>query len=280
MNYFITRDKQMMGRFSELDIRYGLAEGKFYGSDMGWCAGMREGRPLDELIPPGNKPLPPRKPKSEEVQVSYAHPLKRHGSSSPKGTSALAIFTFLMGILCLLTCGLLGVGALITVIMGHVALSRIGKSHGALGGKGIAMSGLVMGYLSLLSMALIAVVVTLPVFTDLREQVTRQVSSGVTSVTNAQSIVFSCQQYANKHDGLFPENLEVLVAEKYIKDPGILIDPLLKDDSQTGYEYLGEGMKLSDPGDAIVLKGKSHFNNMRLVARKDGTVTFVASPAP
>lgn len=279
VDYFITRDKQMMGRYSELDIRYGLAEGKFYGSDIGWCAGMEEGLPLDELIAPGNKPLPPRKPRAvEEVSVASVHQARRPGASRPRGTSAMAVFAFLMGVLSLLTCGLLGVGAVITLIMGHMALSRIGKSDGRLAGRGVAVCGLVMGYLSLVLMSLIVVAMFLPAFTDFREQISRQAFSGVTSVKNAQSIVLACQQYAAKHEGLFPDNLDVLVQEQFIEDPRILRDPLLNDHSQIGYEYLGEGMKASDPDDAIVLRGKSHINGMRVIARKNGIVTFTPSP--
>lgn len=279
VDYFITRDKQMMGRYSELDIRYGLAEGKFHGSDIGWCAGMEEGLPLDELIAPGNKPLSPRKPgTAEAVSAAHVHQTRRPGASRPRGTSAMAVFAFLTGVLSLLTCGLLGVGAVITLIMGHVALSRIGKSDGRLAGRGVAVCGLVMGYLSLILMVLITAVMLLPAFTDFREQVSREFFTGVKSVKNAQSIVLACQQYAAEHEGRFPENLEVLVQELYIKNPDILTDPLLKSNSQIGYEYLGEGMKASDPGDAIVLRGKSHFNGMRVIARKDGTVTFTPSP--
>ena len=33
--------------------------------------------------------------------------------------------------------------------MGHIALGKIGRSGGALGGKGLALTGVILGYLSI-----------------------------------------------------------------------------------------------------------------------------------
>src|SRR5439155_25034524 len=52
----------------------------------------------------------------------------------------LAIVSFFCG--CLLT-------AIPAAICGHVARSKIGKSGGALRGKGIATAGLILGYMAL-----------------------------------------------------------------------------------------------------------------------------------
>ena len=49
-----------------------------------------------------------------------------------------------------LVTGLLGLG-LVPVILGHVALSGIKKSNGTIEGKGFAIAGLVLGYLSILA---------------------------------------------------------------------------------------------------------------------------------
>lgn len=47
-----------------------------------------------------------------------------------------------------LVCSLLGV-SLLGVIFGHVALSGINKSNGTIGGKGLAIAGLILGYIPL-----------------------------------------------------------------------------------------------------------------------------------
>jgi len=47
-----------------------------------------------------------------------------------------------------LVCSLLGV-SLLGVIFGHVGLSEINKSNGTVGGKGLAIAGLILGYIPL-----------------------------------------------------------------------------------------------------------------------------------
>lgn len=70
------------------------------------------------------------------------------GSSTSAGTpqagsrtSGLAIASFVLGLL-----GLCGIGSLLAVIFGHCALSEIDKSGGAVTGRGLAVAGLVLGY--------------------------------------------------------------------------------------------------------------------------------------
>jgi competence protein ComGC len=63
--------------------------------------------------------------------------------------STLAIWSLVLGILSILTCGFgifLGVPA---IICGHIALGKIKESGGMLAGRGMAIAGLIMGYLGL-----------------------------------------------------------------------------------------------------------------------------------
>ncbi len=66
-------------------------------------------------------------------------------------TSGMAVTSLVLGIssIVLCCCGLLGVPA---VILGHLARGRIKASGGALTGGGIALGGLIAGYLSTLLM--------------------------------------------------------------------------------------------------------------------------------
>ncbi|MCX6902549.1 MAG: DUF4190 domain-containing protein [Verrucomicrobia bacterium] len=68
--------------------------------------------------------------------------------SSPAKYSALAIWSFVLGLLGLVLCPLAPLLGLPGVICGHMGLSRIGKSGGALTGKGLAIAGLITGYFS------------------------------------------------------------------------------------------------------------------------------------
>ena len=67
-------------------------------------------------------------------------------SRQPKN-SGLAIWSLVLGILGLVCFSILG--AIPAVICGHMALSRIKRSAGALAGQGLAIAGLVTGYLGL-----------------------------------------------------------------------------------------------------------------------------------
>src|SRR5206468_10586341 len=71
-------------------------------------------------------------------------------SSAPSvapSTAPAAIWSLVLAILSF-TCGSL-LTAIPAVICGHVALSKIRKSGGALRGKRIATAGLILGYLAL-----------------------------------------------------------------------------------------------------------------------------------
>jgi general secretion pathway protein G len=70
----------------------------------------------------------------------------------PPSTSGLAIGSLVCGILGFFTLGFTG---FIAVVLGHMGLSRIRGSSGAIGGRGLAIAGLITGYIG----ALIAFIV-------------------------------------------------------------------------------------------------------------------------
>ena len=65
----------------------------------------------------------------------------------PPPTAPAAIWSLVLAVLSF-TCGWLFT-AIPAVICGHIARSKIRKSGGALGGKGIATAGLILGYIAL-----------------------------------------------------------------------------------------------------------------------------------
>src|SRR5881396_2027226 len=62
-------------------------------------------------------------------------------------TAPAAIWSLVLAVLSFF-CGWL-VTAIPAVICGHIARSKIRKSGGALGGKGVATAGLILGYIAL-----------------------------------------------------------------------------------------------------------------------------------
>ena len=90
-----------------------------------------------DFVPEGNR--------ATEIYCTAAGPT--HGTpvqTAAPQTSALAIVSLVAGIL-----GLIWFGSIIAVICGHIARSNIRNSEGALNGDGLAVAGLILGYIGL-----------------------------------------------------------------------------------------------------------------------------------
>lgn len=74
-------------------------------------------------------------------------------AAAPK-TNGLAIASLVLGIV-----WIYWIGSILAVIFGHVALSQIKKSNGTQGGRGMAIAGLVLGYIGLAMIVLFIVIV-------------------------------------------------------------------------------------------------------------------------
>jgi hypothetical protein len=70
-------------------------------------------------------------------------------------TSALSVWSLVLGILSIVGCFSI-ILAIPGVICGHLALSRIKRSAGALGGQGLATAGLITGYVGILMLPIMA----------------------------------------------------------------------------------------------------------------------------
>lgn len=260
MDYNIARDGQQLGVFSESQIQENIGSGTCLPTDLAWCEGMVDWKPLSELFSGtvDGATLPP-------VPPQFYMPAQFVGSSKPSG---LSIASLVCGILTFATCIITGIPA---IICGHLALSKIKNSSGAIGGKGMAIAGLVMGYMSLVFGVFYFVVLAalaVPTFAKVQEK-----SLVVKSINNARQIVIACKLYASDHNGNYPGDLNELVKTGGISDDKILHDPLLHDDTQIGYEYFGAGMKDSDPPDKVLLMSKSaDSRGKKVVAHNDGSV--------
>jgi uncharacterized membrane protein len=59
-------------------------------------------------------------------------------------TNGLAIASLVLGIV-----WIYWIGSILAIVFGHVALSQIKKSNGTQSGRGMAIAGLVLGYLAI-----------------------------------------------------------------------------------------------------------------------------------
>ncbi len=94
--------------------------------------------------PPGfTSPQPTGYPPTGYVPTGYVAGYAPVGIAPVQANSGWATASFVFGILGLCT----GFGAIPAIICGHIALRMINNAAGHLKGKGLAMAGLVMGYL-------------------------------------------------------------------------------------------------------------------------------------
>ncbi len=115
------------------------------------------------------------------------------GNAPQPKTSALAIWSLVLGILgfvLLVVCvGLLF--AIPAVICGHLALSKINRSAGTLAGQGLAIAGLVMGYLGIVLSLTLLPAIAIPNFVK-----ARQTAQANACINNLRQIDAAKQEWA------------------------------------------------------------------------------------
>ena len=108
-----------------------VAEGRIDAKTLVWRQGMPGWLPYAQVAAGG-------------WMMAQAQPLTP--AMMPPSTSGLAIVSLVLGVIGFVTCILpLGIGA---VICGHLALNEISKSQVPMMGRGMALAGLISGYLA------------------------------------------------------------------------------------------------------------------------------------
>lgn len=85
-----------------------------------------------------------------------------------------------------LVCGIINVFPLsvVAIILGHISLSEIGKSAGRLKGRGMAIAGLVLGYLGVVAIPFILILAAIAIPNLLRAKIAANEASAVGSMRN------------------------------------------------------------------------------------------------
>ena len=133
--------------------------------------------------------------------LSPAPPLPNPGTAAPppthRETSGLAIGSFICGLgLCL---GLFA--GLPAIIMGHVALGKIGRSGGALGGKGLALTGVILGYLSIVATIIALAALATPQIFKANKR-----AALADGVNKAKQVKLALDSFAADFDGMYPSD--------------------------------------------------------------------------
>lgn len=156
MNYYVVIQGAQAGPFSEEEVRQRLERGEIPWMGLAWREGMVEWRPLAELmqlpahVPP---PMPAETVRGPDGKI-YVRPGVAGKAVPVAPTSGLAVAALVCGAAGLLTF----VSCIPAIILGHMALAQIRKTRPEPEGKGMAIAGLVLGYLMLVATALIITV--------------------------------------------------------------------------------------------------------------------------
>lgn len=116
-------------------------------------------------------------------------------SSPPAKTSGLAITSLVLGVLGLPTCG---ITALFGLILGIIAMIRVNKSNGALGGHGIALAGTIVSGVFLLFIPVQAALL-LPALAKAKQR-----AQTIQCVNNMRQLALGTRMYSQEHGNHFP----------------------------------------------------------------------------
>ncbi len=288
MQYHVAKNGEKTGPFEKEEVNRRLVAGELSGSDLGWHEGLTEWEPLAKLLPPQAPPIPTA---GTPVFGSISTPAQMSPQSAQ--TSGMAIASMICGILGLLLwlpcipaiiLGMMKAAALMmilwlpcipAIILGHLGLSAIKKSAGALKGGGMAVAGLVMGYLMIAAIPLIAILaaIAIPAFSSIQEKAVQ-----AKTMSNARQLALAVKMYAQEHEGNLPPSLEKMVEENIV-DQALLAqrpESSRTGDYGQGWDYRGAGMKDTEAGQTVILVSvKADRAKKKIVGHLDGTVELV-----
>jgi hypothetical protein len=94
---------------------------------------------------------------------------------------------------------------IVAVVFGHVSLSQIKKSAGRLGGKGLAIAGLVLGYLGIAMIPLTLIIAAIAIPNLLRARMAANESSALYSLRTINTAQVSYQANFGQKIGYAPD---------------------------------------------------------------------------
>jgi type IV pilus assembly protein PilA len=152
--------------------------------------------------------------------------------------------------------------AVAAIILGHLSISEINHSGGRKGGRGLAMTGLVLGYGGVLLIPFILIVAAIAIPNLLRSRMAANEASAVGSVRVIETAAITYN--ANYFNG-FPPSLEALGGESNQPascDHAQLIDQRLASGQKNGYDFsydatYASGAVIAKPRAAGAAKGCS-----------------------
>jgi type IV pilus assembly protein PilA len=148
----------------------------------------------------------------------------------PTETSGKAIGSLICGILFFLF-----PAAIVAIVLGHLSLSDIRKAGGRLGGRGMAVAGLVLGYSGVLIIPFVMIMAAIAIPNLLRARIAANEASAVGSL---RTISVAAITYSATYSNGFPPGLEALGGPGSPScDHAALIESMLASGRKAGYVF-------------------------------------------
>jgi hypothetical protein len=158
MEWYYAKNNRQEGPVSGATLKSMIVSGEIASADLVWREGMTDWRPAAEIndfesagvvepagivAPPGGSQIPQALPPGVPGgQVPPAAP--------PNNSSAIvSMICGIVGLFAPCLCGFPVFASIVAIIMGHVARGEIRKAGGMQGGDGMALAGLILGYVGI-----------------------------------------------------------------------------------------------------------------------------------
>ncbi len=180
---------------------------------------MKCAQPLEQ----GSQPVQP--------VVNALNPFGTQAYAGPTQTSGKAIGAFICGLLFFFL-----PTSIAAVVLGHISLSDIRKSAGRLAGRGIAITGLVLGYIGLAFIPFILIVAAIAIPNLLRA---RGFANEASAMGSLRVISIAAASYASTYPNGYPPSLGALGSVGPVTcNHAALIDPVLAAGIKSGYVFV------------------------------------------
>jgi len=150
--------------------------------------------------------------------------------------------------------------AVVAIVFGHLSLSEIRKSAGRLTGHGMAMAGLILGYIGVATVPVILIVAAIAIPNLLRAKIAANQASAVGSL---RIIVAADMTYSSTYGNGFATSLDQLDGSgrgAATCEHATLIDHALANGQKNGYTFTYSAKPSSDlPGKGCAESGASGF---------------------
>jgi prepilin-type processing-associated H-X9-DG protein len=186
-NYFIIGgDGKEYGPVTDVDVRQWVTAGRIHAQSLTKSESDAEFRPLS-TFPEFADAFAPR--------VTGAGTPPPLPVASPAKTSGLAITSLILGILGLFTCG---ATALIGLILGIIAMTKVKSSGGKLGGNGIALAGIIVSAIFLFMIPIFAALL-LPALAAAKQK-----AQQTNCMNNEKQLALAVKIYASDNTNCYP----------------------------------------------------------------------------